>query len=256
MSYIYLFDHCITKQITNTKLRKMKKLFYLFVALAFIASANAQTIGIGTTTPNTNAVLDIFSNNKGILIPRVGDTGIITSPLEGLIIYNKNTKTPYYHDGTRWLSLGGRLPSGVATSTDRMTYQITGGAFNTAELEFLAASVGVSNPSPTPGGIPSASSYNLMKVDDINSKHFNMATFLGTHFASIEFKYYATGASVPYASIRLKDIYIESYQTSLSAGGGSLTESISIAYDNYGFKDWVNGVEFGYSTITRTVTVY
>lgn len=234
----------------------MKKLFYLFVALAFIASANAQTIGIGTTTPNPKSVLDIFSANRGFLIPRIVDTGTVTDPLEGMVIYNKNTKTPYYHNGTQWLSLGGRLPSGVATTTDRMTYQITGGAFNTAELGFLAASVGVSNPNSTPGGIPSASSYSFLKADDINSKHFNMAPFLGTHFASIEFKYYATGASVPYASVRLKDIYIESYQTSLSAGGGSLTESISIAYDNYGFKDWVNGLEFGYSTITRTITVY
>ncbi len=87
----------------------MKKLLYLFIALSSFVTANSQSVGIGTTAPNTNAILDIFSNNKGVLIPRITDTGTVPNPLEGMIIYNKNTKTPYYHNGQQWVSLGGRL---------------------------------------------------------------------------------------------------------------------------------------------------
>ena len=84
-------------------------------------TGKAQTVGIGTPTPDSNAVLDIYSTNKGLLIPRILDTAMVAKPMEGLIIYNKNTRTPYYFDGRQWLSLGGRLPSGMNTSTDKIT---------------------------------------------------------------------------------------------------------------------------------------
>jgi len=36
----------------------------------FLGSAiKAQNVGIGTTTPNANAALEIKSNNKGVLMP-------------------------------------------------------------------------------------------------------------------------------------------------------------------------------------------
>lgn len=82
----------------------MKKLIYLIMAMACIAFADAQTVGIGTTTPNNNSVLDIFSTNKGFLIPRINDTLNVSNPLEGMMIYNKNIKAPYFHNGNQWLS--------------------------------------------------------------------------------------------------------------------------------------------------------
>lgn len=234
----------------------MKKLFCLLLVLACIASANAQTIGIGTTTPNTNAVLDIFSNNKGILIPRVGDTGIITSPLEGLIIYNKNTKTPYYHDGTRWVSLGGRLPAGVTSSLSGITYQISAPGFSGTELDAFSFQWGVGF-GYTPGFPPSpstSSEVTFTKVFDINSAGFNLASLRGTNYPSIEFKFYATGSTVPYLSYRLQNVYFTGY--SVSAGGQIPSEAISINFENYGFWDRVNNVQFGYNVRTHTNTAY
>ena len=32
-----------------------------------------QNVGIGTTTPNANAILDLSSSNKGLLIPRLSN---------------------------------------------------------------------------------------------------------------------------------------------------------------------------------------
>jgi type VI protein secretion system component Hcp len=239
----------------------MKKLFFLIAAITGMLTVAAQTVGIGTVNPNSNAVLDIFSTNKGVLIPRILDTATVTSPLEGLIIYNKNTRSPYYYDGARWLSLGGRLPNNSATTTDRMTYQVTGGSFSSTEEPVYSFSHGTSNPTTISGGgligsNVSVSPFNYMKEFDINSKSFNMSALVGVLLPSIEFKVYATGATIPYLSYRYKNIMIESYQMSASAGAGPPIESVSIAFENYGFKDWVNNVEFGYNLVTKTITAY
>lgn len=238
----------------------MKKLFYGIAVMAWIAGADAQTVGVGTTVPDSAAVLDIFSTNKGVLIPRVLDTASVTKPLEGLIIYNKNSRSPYYYNGSQWLSLGARLPSSMSTSTDKITYQVSGTGFSATEEEVLSLSQGVSNPTSISGGglissSPSLSTINIMKEMDINSVALNKAPMLGTKFASIEIKLYAAGSSIPYASYRLKEAIIESYQVSVSAGS-SLIESVSIAFENYGFKDWVQNQEFGFNVITKTISTY
>jgi hypothetical protein len=50
-------------------------------------------VGIGTTSPNNNAILDLVSTSKGLLLPRLTDAqrNAIASPTEGLLIYNTST---------------------------------------------------------------------------------------------------------------------------------------------------------------------
>ena len=45
-----------------------KKILFLLV---FISSFSFSQVGIGTTTPNANAMLEVVSNSKGVLIPRM-----------------------------------------------------------------------------------------------------------------------------------------------------------------------------------------
>ena len=70
----------------------MKQLFFF---LFFIQIAIAQT-GIGTTTPNASAKLEVYATNKGFLPPRIAltattDASTIASPAAGLLIYNTAT---------------------------------------------------------------------------------------------------------------------------------------------------------------------
>lgn len=240
----------------------MRKLFCLLAILASIAGTQAQSVGVGTTVPDSTAVLDIFSSSKGVLIPRILDTATVAKPTEGLIIYNKATKSPYYFNGTQWRSLGSTLPQANASSTDHITYQVSGAGFTGTEEPVFSLSQGVSNPTTiTPSGlIPSQanlSAFNFMKQMDINSIVFNRSSILGVKFPSIEIKLYATPtATVPYASYRLQNIIIESYQVSGSAGGGPVMESVSIAFENFGFKDWVNNQEFGYNLVSKSISSY
>ncbi len=94
----------------------MKHALPIFLVALFIFSQGklvAQT-GIGTTTPDASAKLEVSSSNKGFLPPRVSllsdtDVSTIASPAVGLLVYNLGTsglRAGYcYWTGTNWASI-------------------------------------------------------------------------------------------------------------------------------------------------------
>jgi|GEM_PF-1478402 len=123
----------------NIKLKN--KLLLAGLLTLFTAQAvDAQTkIKDGTITspalPDVNAILELESGNKGLLLPRVQlDSTLLTTPLTahiaGMAVYNTATVhdvTPgyYYNDGTRWVKIGndagGPEPWFVRLSTNEAT---------------------------------------------------------------------------------------------------------------------------------------
>lgn len=79
-------------------------LLFFFVIIQLKAFSQ---VGIGTSSPNSKAVLDISSTTKGMLPPRmsIGERDAIANPPEGLLIFNTTTKTIQCFDGTSWTSL-------------------------------------------------------------------------------------------------------------------------------------------------------
>ena len=55
-------------------------------------SLTANTASIGTNSPNANAILDLSSTTKGLMLPRltVDQRDAISSPAEGLTIFNSD----------------------------------------------------------------------------------------------------------------------------------------------------------------------
>ena len=95
------------------------KAFYLFSIVSFLVvlPLSAQ-IGIGTTTPDASSMLDVVSNDSGILIPRLLVTERITiaSPAEGLLVYQTDDITGfYYFNGSQWLRLADNPRDAVPT---------------------------------------------------------------------------------------------------------------------------------------------
>ena len=86
----------------------MKTITILLIITAFSVFTKAQSVGIGTTTPNANAQLDITSSTKGVLIPRMNTAQMtaLTSP-EGLMIYNTDSAAFAYRNATAWVFLKG-----------------------------------------------------------------------------------------------------------------------------------------------------
>ena len=88
----------------------------LSVSLLLVGLQSYSQVGIGTLTPNQSAQLDVVSNNKGILIPRVGLTSskdastIQKGNVNSLLVFNTNTQndvTPgyYYWYDDRWMRI-------------------------------------------------------------------------------------------------------------------------------------------------------
>ena len=85
------------------------------------------SVGIGTTAPNTSALLDVTSTSRGLLIPRMtqAQRNAIVSPATGLFIYQTNgTAGFYYYSGTTWTPVSGKgantsLSNLVTTSIKR-----------------------------------------------------------------------------------------------------------------------------------------
>lgn len=86
----------------------MRKRLNCFLAFLAFTQLHAQ-VGIGTSTPNSSAQLEIASFSKGLLIPRMTATQrtAILTPATGLLVYQTDPPAGfYYHNGTVWVQLG------------------------------------------------------------------------------------------------------------------------------------------------------
>lgn len=133
----------------------MKKTSFLISILTLLValSANAQ-VAINNTgnTPNPNAMLDIQSTEKGLLIPRVAlQSTTLPAPLSshvaGMLVYDTVTIsdiTPgfYYNDGTKWLKISD-LKSGWGLTGNSGTASGTNflGTTDKQSLEFRVSNI-------------------------------------------------------------------------------------------------------------------
>ncbi len=89
---------------------KSRLLFFAFILSFATYKCAAQNVGINSTgaAPNSSAMLDIVSTNKGLLIPRLTTVQMnaIASPVIGLIIYNTDCNSINYYNGNAWVALG------------------------------------------------------------------------------------------------------------------------------------------------------
>ena len=104
----------------------MKKLL-IFAAVIAVSFTTFAQVGIGTTTPNASAALDVTSTTQGLLPPRMTKVQLeaIDSPIEGLMVYCTDCvpKTLYVFDAFNFVSFSNNTPSGLS-STD--VYSTTG----------------------------------------------------------------------------------------------------------------------------------
>ena len=103
----------------------MLRTIILILSIIVTINLHAQT-GIGTTTPNASAKLEVAATDKGFLPPRVALTAAnafapitgTSSSAAGLLVYNTatagtipNNVVPgyYYWNGTIWVQIAGGL---------------------------------------------------------------------------------------------------------------------------------------------------
>jgi hypothetical protein len=77
----------------------MKKIILsvVFIAVGFTSIAQ---VGIGTTNPE--GALDIVSSNSGLILPRVANTAAVTTPINGMIIYDISSTCIKAYQQNHW----------------------------------------------------------------------------------------------------------------------------------------------------------
>jgi hypothetical protein len=110
-----------------------------FIGISFLA--NAQ-IGIGTTSPDASAALDITSTDKGLLIPRM--TAYPSSPATGLTVYRTDLNGFYTWNGTAWVGLSFYAADGTLSGSRIITMAANNLTFSstTGNLIFNPSSTG------------------------------------------------------------------------------------------------------------------
>lgn len=125
----------------------MNKVIQLATVVAFLFIANILTaqnnVGIGTTSPNPSAKLDVKSNSQGFLPPRMvaADRDAINAPSTGLMIYCLNCGSeggePQFYNGNNWLNINGNPVSEALEIGDMFAGGIIYDIFEVGDAEYV-----------------------------------------------------------------------------------------------------------------------
>jgi len=102
----------------------------------WVATSNlynsGTAVGIGTTSPNASAALQVSSSSQGVLLPSMtlAQRDAITTPATGLLVFQTdNTPGFYYYNGTAWVAIGGASSSSSSGGSDSKTLIYTADGF-------------------------------------------------------------------------------------------------------------------------------
>ena len=96
----------------------MKKIVTLILSSVLLSTGllmAQDNMGIGTLAPDPSSILDLTSDDKGFLVPRMTTAQklAILSPATGLLVYDITTDNFWYFDGVVWvLAIGPMGPTG------------------------------------------------------------------------------------------------------------------------------------------------
>jgi len=99
--------------LKNSKNSSLLMLSLFLTVILFSIQANAQNVGVNTSTPDASAMLDVVSTTSGVLVPRLtmAQRDAIVSPATSLLIYQTDDIPGfYYNSGTPaapvWIMIG------------------------------------------------------------------------------------------------------------------------------------------------------
>ena len=128
----------------------MKKLLFILSLVASVFTQAQVAVGTSAASMNASAQLEVTSNTKGFLPPRMTQaqrTGI-ASPAQGLMVYCTDCGTvgqAQVFNGSAWTNILGGSASGLAASLPTFSVQ----SLNVSEKTFSTATYGASSVSVT-----------------------------------------------------------------------------------------------------------
>ncbi|MBS1663974.1 MAG: tail fiber domain-containing protein [Bacteroidetes bacterium] len=157
------------------------KIYLLAIAASlFMLSAHAQNIGINDdrSAPNPNAILDVKSSTKGLLIPRLTTTNRLAIPnIKGLLVYDSTASLFFFNTGADWKPL--QPAAGYWTLSGDPGAGAFIGTTDSSALLFKAADLGSGSIDSKTGN--TFWGYNTDSVYIVDSLHNNNNTGIGSN---------------------------------------------------------------------------
>jgi hypothetical protein len=219
---------------------KYTLLILLFLMSLINSISNAQ-IGIGTTSPNASAALDINSTSKGLLIPRLNSVqrADIANPIAGMVIFCTNCGTNgelLVFNGTDWLN--------PATNTVAATVPI----LTTTAISSITKYTASSGATIVNNGSSSITSKGVCWSTSINPTIANSKTTDGSGNGAYSSSITSLSVNTTY--------YVRAYATSASGTGyGDQLSFTTLPPEVASFATTTSSAITGYSaTISSNIT--
>ena len=241
----------------------MKQIFTFLVAVLITASTYAQ-VGIGTSSPDASAALDITSTTKGLLMPRMTNAQrlAIASPVAGLQVFvtDFDGGSFMFYDGTKWGTLSftktipeaptiGTAVAGIAEATVSFTAPSSNGG------AAITSYTATSNPGAITGTVSQEGSGDITVTGLTTGTGYTFTVTatntIGTSAPS------AVSSSVVPASLQVGDFYQGGVVFHLFVPGetgyvsGQTHGLIAAVADQSSGIQWYNGI---YDTTGATAT--
>ncbi len=136
----------------------------LILIVLVVAKTSFAQIGIGTSSPSSASRVEVNSTSKGVLFPRMTNTQMnaITSPVQGLQIYNTDANCMYFYNGQRWMSTLNAISTlanaGDVVQLDNFKVRVSTSGNRSMQISTVSGSITVSG-----------SSYNLYAQSNVGS---------------------------------------------------------------------------------------
>ncbi|WP_128330777.1 hypothetical protein [Apibacter sp. HY039] len=136
-----------------------RTLLFLMFTIFLGINLNAQ-VGIGTDLPDESAQLEIYSRDRGVLLPRLqlAERNAITNPAEGLIIYNLNEKCLNIYKGSEWKSFCGDAELAKVSALDCTEAQ--------TDFDFATKTIDYTQDPPVANGTPTVRAQRPLTGDN------------------------------------------------------------------------------------------
>lgn len=111
-----------------------------------IMALNNNRLGLGTSTPDQSALVEIASTSQGFLPPRMttAQRDAIANPAQGLVVYNTSTNCLNYYSGSIWIAQCG-LPEGTVSSLDCVGPIVSGYLYANQPLYLVSVDLAYTN---------------------------------------------------------------------------------------------------------------
>ncbi len=243
------------------------KLYAAFIVASGIVCTTLQaqtntfptsgSVGIGTTTPDPSAKLEIRTTNKGFLMPRLtqAQRNAIASPANGLLIYQTdNNPGFYYYNGSAWGNASYWKTNGAGTYVYYNKGNVGIGTGNPhARLQVTSGTT----TSLSGGGyvvIGDTNSYNIsMDKYFIQGRYNNSAGYLYLNYFG-GYTYLGPSGSVyidnggnlnAYHPAGINGSYSSSYALNVNANSGISGIQVTDPVDNTGILLTKSGLNYG-----------